>query len=398
MVDGLWAGYTSLTKDFSTQIYRMQLLGFNAIRLPFSFKDLALPAGRTDYAWCREASADDIRRSVTPPPGSGGGGDAARGKPLPPPALPLLVGGGRCNIGMPSNVFDRFLWVVNYCARAGMAVVIDNHVWLEDPTAYENPKLWVESWAKLAAAIAKDPASRGAVMYDLVNEPDNRGIFWRAKGGRPALASLYLDAMDAVARVHPSAVFVLEGTGQIAYAVPSGDGFVTDPAVIAALSGTTMKTTRYTATGIEDPSFFFEALLRKPYAQSVVFGPHFYAQSVIPFALPAKLMAPPGLYKRLDDSFGYLTTRGFCGGGGGGGGSRRCLTWPVLIGEFSAPNPGAPGDRATMEGFVEYVNNAGAARDASRGAISWFYWAWNNNSPDTNGGIVNEDWATIGEL
>lgn len=28
-------------------------------------------------------------------------------------------------------------------------------VWLEDPTAYENPKLWVDSWAKLAAAIAK---------------------------------------------------------------------------------------------------------------------------------------------------------------------------------------------------------------------------------------------------
>ena len=107
MVDGLWAGDTSLTKDFSTQVgalgplllawarrlsawrtacrraraqhaffplntntwgrtrthvhmyacnaprpsqvYRMQLLGFNAVRLPFSFKDFSLP-GRTDYS------------------------------------------------------------------------------------------------------------------------------------------------------------------------------------------------------------------------------------------------------------------------------------------------------------------------------------------------------------
>lgn len=33
--------------------------------------------------------------------------------------------------------------------------MIDNHVWLEDPTAYENSKLWADSWQKLAAAISK---------------------------------------------------------------------------------------------------------------------------------------------------------------------------------------------------------------------------------------------------
>jgi hypothetical protein len=76
-------------------------------------------------------------------------------RPLPPPRIPVTAANGRCNIGMPNNVFDRFLWVINYFARAGFIVVIDNHVWLEDPTAYENPKLWVESWAKLAAAVAK---------------------------------------------------------------------------------------------------------------------------------------------------------------------------------------------------------------------------------------------------
>lgn len=47
-------------------------------------------------------------------------------------------------------------------------------------------------------------------MYDLVNEPDNKKIFWRARDGRPSLAQLYLDAMDAIHRVQPDAIYVLE--------------------------------------------------------------------------------------------------------------------------------------------------------------------------------------------
>ena len=38
MVAGLWAGSSSLTQDFKTIVWRMRLLGFNAVRLPFSFK------------------------------------------------------------------------------------------------------------------------------------------------------------------------------------------------------------------------------------------------------------------------------------------------------------------------------------------------------------------------
>jgi hypothetical protein len=52
----------------------------------------------------------------------------------PKPRIALTVSGGRCNVGMPNNVFDRFLWVIKLYAQAGFKVVIDNHVWLEDPT------------------------------------------------------------------------------------------------------------------------------------------------------------------------------------------------------------------------------------------------------------------------
>ena len=40
MFDGLWGGSDSLAQDWATIVYRIQLLGFNAIRIPFSFKDL----------------------------------------------------------------------------------------------------------------------------------------------------------------------------------------------------------------------------------------------------------------------------------------------------------------------------------------------------------------------
>ncbi len=44
MVDGLDAGNaTWLAADFATNVFRMKLLGFNAVRLPFSFKDLESP-------------------------------------------------------------------------------------------------------------------------------------------------------------------------------------------------------------------------------------------------------------------------------------------------------------------------------------------------------------------
>jgi hypothetical protein len=41
MVDGLWAGYQNASiGDYPTVMKRMKLLGFNGIRLPFTFTDL----------------------------------------------------------------------------------------------------------------------------------------------------------------------------------------------------------------------------------------------------------------------------------------------------------------------------------------------------------------------
>lgn len=64
--------------------------------------------------------------------------------------------------------------------------------------------------------------------------------------------------------------------------------------------------------------------------------------------------------------------QGYCSDG-------KCLKWPVLLGEFSAPHGGAPGDAATLEGLVQYINNAGDARDGRHTAITmWFFCEWSD--------------------
>ena len=47
-VDGMWNPSNGFTYDFATIVYRWQLLGFNAIRVPFSMKDLYSTATPTN--------------------------------------------------------------------------------------------------------------------------------------------------------------------------------------------------------------------------------------------------------------------------------------------------------------------------------------------------------------
>lgn len=64
MVDGFWGGSETLRGDFATVAYRMQLLGFNAIRLPFSFLvSIAIACNETcltmQAVLCGMLAADD---------------------------------------------------------------------------------------------------------------------------------------------------------------------------------------------------------------------------------------------------------------------------------------------------------------------------------------------------
>jgi len=281
---------------------------------------------------------------------------------------------------------NRFFWAMRYIASNGFYVVIDDHL-AYDTLVLDDTAKWVASWQQLAADIAKDPVLRPRVMLDLLNEPDARGIKWTngPKGPTVGMATYYEQAMDAIykvrggrreralmglgvlrkkgaffgeltlkgkkkiislslrapplppfqtlSQVHPTALMLLESTGQLGtVAMNWGDGFATDAAVVAA-------------GHVDDARPFFEKMMTKPYVNNIVISPHIYPPSISTHNEPEVVLAP-GLFSRLDASFGYLTKRGFCPAGmaqptpaqlaaavPGVPASPGCKTFPVVYGE-----------------------------------------------------------------
>lgn len=367
MVDGLWQTPDPLAFDFATIVYRMQLLGFNAVRLPFSFTDLFGASPRNYNAACTLPTQAQIQASVTDP-----SIPVPPGAVIPPMVAPPVRTPGMCDNYFPNDTtLNRFLWVVNFFAKNGFYVLIDNH-FREDETALQNPQQWVKDWVQLVTAISSDPISKSMLMLDLLNEPDNFGVRWEASGNTPALTDLYLSAMDALYPINNELLFFVEGTGQGGIGCNWGDGFCTNPTLIVQ-------------NGLSDPTRFFTTLLSKPYLNQVVISPHVYPPSVTGASTN---YSGSGLWNRMTESFGYLTQQGFCTG------SSPCKLFPVALGEFGSKFTDSR-DLQSMPDIASYLNNAGAAADGKHSAIpNWFYWCWNANSGDT-GGLVADDWLTI---
>lgn len=361
MVDGMWAGSNSLAGDFSTVVHRMKLLGFNAVRLPFSFKDLYQSSPRNYIAYSQLATVEDIQKSVTHP--------LVR---IPHPKIPPMIAPpprtpNQSNDYFPNDsTLNRFVWVVNFFAKNGFYVLIDNHL-REDLTALEDPQLWVQQWTDLVIRLSEDPVSKKMLMIDILNEPDNYGILWEPSNQTPGLKELYISAMDAIYPINPEVLFFIEGTGQGDIGANWGDGFATDSDLLSQ-------------NGLSNPTAFFDALLSKPYVDQVVISPHVYPPSV---THAIGNYTGEGLYKRLSDSFGYLTQDGYAN-----------KTFPVAIGEFGSRFT-ASEDLASLQDIAKYMNNSQDAADGRHHAIKhWFYWSWNPNSGDT-GGLVGDNWMDI---
>ena len=52
MVDGLWQGPNAITQNFQAIVWRIKLLGFNTVRLPFSFQASPCQISLQVYPWC----------------------------------------------------------------------------------------------------------------------------------------------------------------------------------------------------------------------------------------------------------------------------------------------------------------------------------------------------------
>jgi hypothetical protein len=132
MVDGLWAGGNRSDTDFAALVYQIKLLGFNAVRLPFTFTDLRHRGRRQTQtcaddarpAWARRASDPE----VTPAPDF---------ESAPTPSLEVPLADWEkaiCNSYIPKNTTthtgERLLWTVQYLVASGLYVVVSGAGWV----------------------------------------------------------------------------------------------------------------------------------------------------------------------------------------------------------------------------------------------------------------------------
>jgi hypothetical protein len=222
MVDGLWANTRdALVADFATVVWRMKLLGINAVRLPFSFLEFSKTPQSIVWPSCGAIDPNRVRSNVIPP------GMNVPSSAVPPP-LPTAANisrtSGVCNQYVSSQTTrGRLLWVTKFLADNGFYVILDDHLvrdgrekekrretgegreargkkWGENspppqkkqknvllssnkPQVYDtyvlsDPIGWAKGWGSLAADVAADPVMKNRVMFDLMNEPDGRGIGW----------------------------------------------------------------------------------------------------------------------------------------------------------------------------------------------------------------------------
>ena len=353
MAEVSWNDPESIASDFATLVHRMKLLGFNAVRLPFSFKDLF------------ELEPDAVANSFSPSP------LPALQESVTNPQFPLARGleipafhpPGAGNSYIPSGTtFERFLWVVRYFAENGFYVLLDNHL-KEDRTALDDPQGWVVKWTRLVSAVIADPASKEKAIAGLLNDPDFLKVRWEETNGLPALKDLYLSAMDALHSIHPGLLFFIQGAGQ-----NKDGGFATDSKLISKYK-------------LSDPSSFFEALLAKPYADQVVLAPRIYFPTAP--KMPQDFRGST-LWSRFSTSFGYLTSKGFQG-----------KLFPVALDEFGS-HLSDETDAGMMADLAAYLNNTGDAADGRHEAIqNWFWGNWIPDASSRAAGILASDWTHV---
>ena len=127
MVDGLWANTRdALIADFATVVWRMKLLGINAVRLPFSFLEFSKTPQSIVWPSCGGIDPNRVRSNVIPP------GMNVPASAVPPP-LPTAANVSRtpgvCNQYVYSQTTrGRLLWVTKFLADNGFYVILDDHL------------------------------------------------------------------------------------------------------------------------------------------------------------------------------------------------------------------------------------------------------------------------------
>ncbi len=122
MVDGLWVGGSEAATDFALIVYQIRLLGYNAVRLPFTWRDLEM-APRNLEKDCSPVTIDGLKRRLISPHVMA----KHAGKKLPGNVAPQRKrAAGYCNQYLPKRSnYHRLLFVMQTLISQGIYVVLD---------------------------------------------------------------------------------------------------------------------------------------------------------------------------------------------------------------------------------------------------------------------------------
>ena len=137
MFAGLLDSGSSFSQDFQVQVQRILALGFNMVKIPFSFNDLSMLQPQSFLLNCTlptdaQVQSATTNPNVTVPP--------ARSVPVLPTAAATVIN-GTCNSYLPNDsVLNRFLYVVDFLASNNLYVMLSNNV-TADNTVAVNPAM-----------------------------------------------------------------------------------------------------------------------------------------------------------------------------------------------------------------------------------------------------------------
>ncbi|CAK0782947.1 hypothetical protein CVIRNUC_006142 [Coccomyxa viridis] len=391
---GLYVNRSISVGDMAMVVYRAQLLGFNAVRLPFRFSDLNLPPKNWEFP-CDLQSYNDTKEQVSNPVGDYGRANLTTYRLPKPYAFPVYnaAQSKQCNVYIPPySTLARFQWVLQYLAGAGFYVIpayqpADNSV---DNTVVSTPAIFLRNWANLWASISDLPGFnttlKGRIMLDLISEPDIFGLQWEANVRRygflyPAYPDLLGPTAQAILRIDSSAIFMIEGTGQ-ANRFPGmawGNGFVTNASLIRQYN-------------LSDPTTFFDNLLEVPeLLRRTVIAPHVYGPNVTAWQSGTN---GTGLWTALEQGFNYLASAGYSSAAGKGS-----AQLPILIGELGSTLQGPQEGQFFLdfEYFAHNMNGSQAGPPHNLTSWAWYSmgngWSYPSHLPQLPDGSV--DWGVV---
>jgi len=229
VVDGLYNSPSSTySPDFRDYLDKMKSLGFNCVRLPWSYANMVCTQPAAGMGCNSNKVASYIAGTYYNPPYSGLDqvNQMAGGRYGTQLNAPLFVNqvDGVWQVKTPKECMDE---VIKYAGSIGLKVILDNHCivsgnFANQPLWYTSSvsqQQWIDEWVDIATRYASDTNDpfHAVIACDLFNEPkkqpwDEGGSAWTDATGPQAWNHAAEACGKAILAVNPRLLIMVEGT------------------------------------------------------------------------------------------------------------------------------------------------------------------------------------------